>query len=667
MDGHTLSVMDKSAKPSSSVSTRGREDIADDEDTPDDVSPGGGTSSLPRGFLLRRFWRSAAGYWGRKGHRSAWPLSGAVLLIVVLNLGTLYGMNLWNRGIFDALDMRDSQRVLEYALIYFPLLAASVFLAVMQIYVRMTLQRRWRAWLNDHLVGRWLANGRYYQLNLVQGDHQNPEFRIGDDVRIATESPVEFTTGMISAFLSAATFIAVLWTIGGTLEFTIGKVHFAIPGFLVVAAVLYSVIASGSMVLIGRRFVRVSEDKNQAEAEYRYVLTRLRENGESIALIRGEDEERAGVDRSLKTVLRTWRDICAQTMKTTIVSQTSGYVAPILPVLLCAPKYLDGSMSLGQIMQAASAFTIVQAAFNWLVDNYPRLADWTASARRVSTLMLSLDALERAEDGEGMTRIVRSHDGETAALTLRDLSITLDDGTAVVDEAEVAIMPGERVLIAGDSGTGKSTLIRAIAGLWPWGEGRIEVRKDAKMVFLPQRPYIPIGSLRRAATYPDAAESRSASDVADAFKRVGLDHLIPRLDEEAPWDQTLSGGEKQRLAFARIVLQDPDIIVLDEATAALDPQSQNRLMELLVRQPEHTTLISVGHRPELELFHTRKIVLERRRGGTRLVSDIHLEKSSREGLIRGWLHRKKEERRSFVSRRGSAGNRDFDAPPLAPK
>jgi ABC-type uncharacterized transport system fused permease/ATPase subunit len=192
-------------------------------------------------------------------------------------------------------------------------------------------------------------------------------------------------------------------------------------------------------------------------------------------------------------VLRAWRGICAQTMKTTIVSQTSGYIAPILPVVLCAPKYLDGSMSLGQVMQAASAFTIVQMAFNWLVDNYPRLADLTASARRVSALMLSLDALEKAEGGQGISRIHRNDDGETAALTLRELSITLDDGTAVVDEAEVAIKQGERVLIAGDSGTGKSTLIRAIAGLWPWGEGKIEVRKGAKLMFLPQRPYIPIG------------------------------------------------------------------------------------------------------------------------------------------------------------------------------
>jgi vitamin B12/bleomycin/antimicrobial peptide transport system ATP-binding/permease protein len=610
-------------------------------DTTRNVAPQtAGTEDLRRRMLVGRFWKSARGFWGKRGHRLAWPLSSAILLVVLLNLVTLYGINLWNRGIFDALEKHNAQHVFDLALIYLPLLAASVGLSVLQVYARMTTQRRWRAWLNDHLVERWLTNGRYYQLNLVSGDHQNPEFRIAEDVRVATEAPVDFTTGVISAFLSAATFIVVLWTIGGALEFSVAGLNVAIPGFLVVAAIAYSAIASGAMLLIGRRFVSVSERKNQAEAEYRYVLTRLRENGESIAFIRGEEEERAGVGRSLKNVLRSWRDICVQTMKTTIVSQTSGYIAPVLPVLLCAPKYLDGSMSLGQVMQAASAFTIVQAAFNWLVDNYPRLADWTASARRVATLMLALDALERAEGGEGISRIGRSHDGEGAALRLRDLSVTLDDGTAVVEEAEVAIMPGERVLIVGDSGSGKSTLIRAIAGLWPWGEGKIEVRKDAKIIFLPQRPYVPIGSLRRAATYPDPAESRSREEIADAFKRVGLDHLVDQIDEEALWDQTLSGGEKQRLAFARIVLHNPDIVVLDEATAALDPQSQDRLMELLVRQPEHTTLISVGHRPELESFHNRKIVLERRRGGARFVSDVYLESNAGpRGLLRRWLKR----------------------------
>ena len=385
----------------------------------------------------------------------------------------------------------------------------------------------------------------------------------------------------------------------------------------------------------------VSEDKNQSEAELRYVLTRLRENGESIALIQGEDEERAGVDRALHKVLAAWRSICHQYMKTTVVSGVSGFIAPVLPIILCAPKYLQGEMSLGAVMQAASAFTIVQGAFNWLVDNYPRLADWTASARRAASLMVSLDALERAEQGDGVGRIERSHDGDGAALRLRDLSVTLDDGTAVLDDTDIAIKPGERVLIAGESGTGKSTLVRAIAGLWPWGGGTIEVQKGAKLMLLPQRPYIPIGTLRRAVVYPDAPESREIDEVAEALKRVGLEHLVERIDEDAPWDQTLSGGEKQRLAFARIFLHNPDIIILDEATAALDPESQDKLMELLSRQPDNTALVSVGHRPELEAFHNRKVVLERRKGGAKLVSDIKLVKrTSRRRLISRFLRKR---------------------------
>ena len=599
------------------------------------------TEELRRRYLLSRFWQTARDFWSKRGRRIAWILSGTLLLIILLIVGASYGMNLWNRAIFDALEKKDANAVLILSMIYFAILGASVSLSVAQVYARMTIQRRWRKWLTDNLVDRWLTSGRYYQLNLVSGDHQNPEYRIADDVRIATESPVDFVTGVTTAFLSAVTFIVVLWTIGGALDFTVGGVHIYIPGFLVIAAVIYALVASGAMTLIGRRLVAVSEDKNQSEAELRYVLTRLRENGESIALIQGEREELAGVDRSLKKVLLTWRDICFQNMKTTVVSQTSSYIAPVLPIILCAPKFLDGTMSLGQVMQAASAFTIVQGSFNWLVDNYPRLADWTASARRVASLMVSLDALERAEHGAGVGRISRSDDGEGAALRLRDLSVTLDDGTAVVDDTDVAIMPGERVLVAGESGTGKSTLVRAIAGLWPWGEGQIEVRKGAKLMLLPQRPYIPIGTLRRATTYPDAAESRSVEEVADAFRRVGLEHLIDRIEDEAPWDQTLSGGEKQRLAFARIFLHNPDIIVLDEATAALDPQSQDKLMALLSKQPEHTTLVSVGHRPELEAFHSRKIVLERRRGGAKLVSDIKLvRKPGRVRLLRRFLRKR---------------------------
>jgi putative ATP-binding cassette transporter len=576
-------------------------------------------------YLLTRFWISARGYWGKTGDRLAWVFTIGLLLLIVANVGFQYGINVWNRAIFDAIEKRDSATVYYLAAVFFPLAIGSVLLGVAQVFARMGIQRRWRAWLTNAVISRWLANGRYYQLNLVGGDHKNPEYRIAEDLRIATDSPVDFVAGVTSAFLSAATFIVVLWTIGGALTVTLGGSTMTIPGFLVIAAIVYAAIASGSIMTIGRSFVQVSEDKNQAEAEYRYALTRVRENGESIALLGGEEEERDGIDKNFTKVLRQWARLAGQHMRTTLVSQGSSLIAPVVPLLLCAPKFLDGSMTLGQVMQAASAFTIVQAAFGWLVDNYPRLADWNACARRIASLMMSLDGLERAERGDGIGRIKR---GETEVggpmLSLSDFSVTLDDGTAVVGETEVAVGPGERLLVAGESGTGKSTLVRALAGLWPWGGGSVNFHPDRRLFMLPQKPYIPSGTLRRAIAYPGAADDWTVEAIGEALHKVGLDHLKEKIEEDGPWDQTLSGGEKQRLAFARLLLHNPDIVVLDEATSALDEKSQDKMMEIVINELPKATIVSVAHRVELEAFHSRKIVLERRKGGAKLVSDIDL-------------------------------------------
>ena len=608
---------------------------APEVDTPPELS-----ESERRRLLLRRFLGTAGQFWRGPQRFQAWLLTSGLIAIILAIVGAAYAMNVWNRAIFDALEQRNAPTVGRLALIYLGILAVSVAFSIIQVYLRTAMQRRWRRWVTTHIIDRWLQNGRYYQLNLVTGDHANPEARMSDDVRIATEAPVDFVTGVLQAFLSAATFIVVLWTIGGSLDLSVIGIPLQVPGFLVVAAVLYACIASGAMFVIGSQFVQASESKNQTEAEFRYVLTRVRENGESIALIRGEEEEQTGLVHSLGNVLAAWRRVAIQTMKTTAVSQTSSFIAPILPIILCAPKYLDGTMSLGQIMQAASAFTIVQGAFNWIVDNYPRLADWTASAVRVGSLVTSLDTLEQAEKGDQLGRIEITHEGKDFALRLNDLSVALDDGTAILDETEVEIMPGERVLIAGESGTGKSTLVRALAGLWPWGGGSVEIKKGASLFLLPQRPYVPVGSLQRAATYPDAPESRSEEEVAEALTLVGLPHLADKLMEEGPWDQTLSGGEKQRLAIARILLHNPDIVVLDEATAALDAKSQDALMDLLVTRSPNTTIVSVGHRPELEAFHTRKLTLARRRDGARLVRDDILRGLGKKRSLTRWLFRR---------------------------
>lgn len=604
-------------------------------------------------YLLKRFWISARHYWGRGGDRLAWLCTLGLLALIGINVGFQYGINLWNRGIFDAIERHDAGTVYFLSAVFVPLVLGTVAVVTTQVALRMMIQRRWRSWLTTAVIGRWLANGRYYQLNLIGGDHKNPEARISEDLRIATEAPVDFIAGVVSAFLAASTFIVVLWTIGGALTLPIAGFTVTIPGFLVVTAVLYAAITSSSMAFIGRRFVQVSEAKNQTEAEFRYTLTHVRENGESIALLGGEEEERNDLDKTFTNVLGRWALLARQHMRTTLVSHGSMLIAPVVPVLLCAPKFLEGSMTLGQVMQAASAFAIVQGAFGWLVDNYPRLADWNACARRIASLMMSLDGLERAEQSDALGRIKRGETEGEAMLSLNDLSVSLDDGTAVVTETQVAIEPGERVLVSGESGSGKSTLVRAIAGLWPWGDGSVNFHADRRLFMLPQRPYIPSGTLRRAVAYPGAVDSWTSDEIKTALDKVGLAYLNDKIEEDAPWDQTLSGGEKQRLAFARLLLHTPDIIVLDEATSALDEKSQDRMMQMVIHELPEVTIVSVAHRAELEVFHSRKITLERREGGAKLVSDIDLIKRKRKRTL---LSRVLENRRS-PRKAGTASNK----------
>ncbi len=614
---------------------------------PEEAEPAAGLTpeeaeEARRRYLLKRFWISARGFWSRRGDKLAWVFTLGLLTMIGINVAIQYGVNVWNRGIFDAIEKRDASTVYSLASIFPFLVLGSVFIVTAQVYVRMRIQRRWRSWLTKVLVGRWIANGRYYQLNLIDGDHKNPEARLSEDLRIATEAPVDFVSGVIAAFVSASTFIVVLWTIGGALTLSIGGIWVTIPGFLVIAAIIYAAITSTAIAFIARNFVKVSEVKNQVEAEYRYTLTRVRENGESIALLGGEEEERNDLDKRFGNVRRQWRLMAQQYMRTTVVSNGSMLIAPVVPLLLCAPKFLDGSMSLGEVMQAASAFTIVQSAFGWLVDNYPRLADWNACARRVASLMMSLDGLERAEKSETVGRIVRGETEGDTMLGLKDVFVSLGDGTAVVKETDVEIGAGERVLVSGESGSGKSTLVRAISGLWPWGGGSVNFRSGSQLFMLPQRPYIPAGTLRRAVSYPQPAESWTAEEIGAALEKVGLGQLKDKIEDEAPWDQTLSGGEKQRLTFARLLLNAPDIIIMDEATAALDEKSQDKMMQTVIDELPDATIISVAHRAELEAFHSRKITLERREGGAKLVSDIELipRKSRRGSMLRRIVKRK---------------------------
>ena len=568
----------------------------------------------PRSGMVRRFWFSARGFWSGKTRVMAWTLSVFLLALVIAQLIIQYRLNLWNKAIFDALEKKEAETVFTQALIFIPLAVASITVAVTAVYTRMRLQRNWRRWMSEHLIDGWLAKGRYYQLNMIEGEHKNPEHRIAEDTRVATESPVDVVSGITSAVLTAFTFMGVLWSVGGSLTLGTGDGAMVIPGYLVISVIIYCIIISGAMTIIARAFIPAAEAKNQSEAELRFALTRLRENGESIAILKGEEEEREGLGKLLVNVVKAWGGLAQQYMRTTAVSHGNFIIASVIPIILCAPKYLSGEMTLGTVMQASAAFIQVQYAFNWLVDNYPRLAEWTASARRVSSLLFALDGLERLE-GQSIKRL----EAEGAALRLKDVSVMLSDGTVVVDDADAKIELGEKVLVAGESGTGKSTLVRAIAGLWPWGEGEITLQPGAKLFLMPQKPYIPMGTLHRAAAYPNPPEEFDEERMREVLELAGLGHVADRLEEkDVSWDKVLSGGEQQRLAFARLFLHKPDIVVMDEATSALDTESQAVLMQKLAEQLPRSAIISVGHRAELEEFHERKLNLVRKEGGAQL-------------------------------------------------
>lgn len=375
------------------------------------------------------------------------------------------------------------------------------------------------------------------------------------------------------------------------------------------------------------------EAQNEAEADLRYELTRVRESAESIALIKGEEEEKARLGQTIgRLVERLW-GIARNHGRITLLLNVNAVLLPVLPLLFGAPRYIAGGLSLGDLMQISAAFVQVQLAFNWVMDNFIVLATWRASANRLSELVGAMDEIDRAMNGtEGTAITIRESDGEE--LRLDGLAVHRDDGAVVIDEADGVVRRGERVMIEGESGTGKSTLIRAIAGLWPWGKGEIAVPKSWQVAFLPQSPYLPQGTLRACLAYPNPEETLDDATAHEILAVLGLDQLVERLDDEDRWDHVLSGGERQRVAFARILFERPDLVVMDEATSALDEEGQTRAMEAFLERLPHATLISVAHRPSLAAFHTRTVRLRREGDGVRLVRADRIGRRLDRGLGR---------------------------------
>ncbi len=564
------------------------------------------------GPFLHAAWRLAAPYW-RSEER--WAARGLLGIVVALNL-SLVGMSVWlsywNREFFNSLQAKDAE--VFWALLLWGRLetesgpmpgfvwiaAAYILIAVYALYLRQALQIRWRRWLTREYLDRWLGDRAYYRIALTDPGTDNPDQRIADDIRYFVDDTLALGLGLMNSVVTLASFVVVLWGLSGPLT----VLGLDIPGYMVWVALVYAVIGTVLAHLVGRPLIALNFNQQKVEADFRFALVRLRENVEGVALYGGEADEKRGLTERFQALMRNWWGIMVATKRLTFFTAGYSQVAVVFPFVVAAPSYFGGAIPLGGLTQTAGAFAQVQGSLSWFVDNYARLTEWGATVQRLTGFWAAVEAARAAvARGEG----VRAAPTDAPDLTLEEMRLALPDGRALLRVDHATIAPGERVLIAGPSGSGKSTLFRAIAGIWPFGAGRVRVPASGTALFLPQRPYLPLGTLRRAICYPRDTAGFEEAEVHAALKAAGLGPLIPRLEEEANWAQRLSGGEQQRVALARALLLKPGWLFLDEATASLDPEGEARFYRTLRERLPETTLVSIAHRPAVADYHDRAL------------------------------------------------------------
>ncbi|HWN14729.1 MAG TPA: ABC transporter ATP-binding protein/permease, partial [Candidatus Dormibacteraeota bacterium] len=557
-------------------------------------------------------WRMIRPYWVSEDR---WPALGLLLVVVSLTLGMVYLsvlLNRWNNDFFSALQEKNAVAFRRQLLQVGWLVGAFIVLAVYQLYLNQMLEIRWRRWLTERYLRAWLTDRAYYRMQLVDGEADNPDQRIAEDVQLLISHTLALFIGGLRAIVTLGTFVAILWGLSGRLAVPIGGLTLILPGYMVWVSILYAAGGTWLTDWIGRPLVRLNFDRQRYEADFRFSLVRFRENTEGVALYRGEPDEFRGFRELFEAVVRNWWGIMRRQKRLTTF--TSGYSqgAWIVPSVVAAPRYFRGELGLGGLMQTVGAFNQVQDALSFFVVSYKEIADWCAVVERLAGFERVLERMRRAAAlGDG----VRHVDGDDTRLTVEDVDLLLPDGRSLVTHVNLSLLRGDSVLLGGASGSGKSTLFRAIAGIWPFGRGEIRASPRARVLFLPQRPYLPIGTLRSVVSYPMPAAGVDDATLREALEAVDLGGLAGRLDEAGHWALQLSPGEQQRIAFARALVQKPDWLFLDEATAAVDEVTEARLYRLVRDRLPGTTLFSVGHRATLRPFHARRLVVERTGNG----------------------------------------------------
>jgi putative ATP-binding cassette transporter len=562
--------------------------------------------------LLRDVWALARAYWFSE---ERWSARGLLLLIILLNLGIVFlsvMINDWNRLLYNALQEYNAAAFLHQMLRFSVIAVFWVATQIYRVYLRQMLEMRWRRWMTAQYVGRWLAARTYYRLQLEGGATDNPDQRITEDLRDFTVGTLTLGIGLMESIVTLVSFAAILWGLSGTLTIPIGGFEIAIPGYMLWGALIYSVIGTWLTHLIGRPLIGLQFNRQRVEADFRFALVRFRENAESVALYGGEVREQRSFAALFTHVLSNWWQVMRRNKRLGIFTFGFGQAALIFPYLLAAPRYFVHVIELGPVMQTIDAFSQVQSAMSWFVDAYSALAEWKATVDRLTSFTA---AMTRIEASAAEAAAIHVEPAPSADITVRGLELAVPGGHVLMSDASLTLRAGESLLLSGPSGSGKSTLFRAIAGIWPYGAGTIERPTAARLLFLPQKPYLPLGTLREVLTYPAPVEGLTDAMIVEALRACELSQLVDRLDERQHWAQLLSPGEQQRIAFARALLMKPDWLFLDEASAALDEALENRLYQLLPGRLPATTVVSIGHRPSLRAFHARQVELRFADGG----------------------------------------------------
>ncbi len=536
-------------------------------------------------------------YWRSEEKTRAWVLLIAVIALSLFNVGISVWFNSWYRDFYNALQNKDLG-AFTHLMLYFCLIAAvGILAAVYRLYLTQMLTIGWRRWLTEVHFARWLGHKNYYQLE--QGGYtDNPDQRLSEDLNSFTSDTLSLGLGLISTLVSLVSFSIILWSVSGSLELW----GITLPGYMFWCALVYAGIGSGLTHLIGRRLIGLSNQQQRFEADLRFAMIRVRENAESIALYNGEPNEQQRLSaRFAKVWSNFWQIMQVQKR---LKFFTTGYaqIAIIFPFVVAAPRYFSGQIQLGELMQINSAFGNVQETFSWFIDAYVTLAGWRATCDRL------LSFRQAMSDNEARPAAIAVQ-AQGTDLQVQDLGLDLADGRHLLDAASLQVGAGERVMLSGRSGSGKSTLLRAMGGLWPRGHGTIRLPSE-RALFLPQKPYLPIGSLREALSYPQAGDTYPPERYAQVLQTCRLGHLVARLDESNHWQRLLSPGEQQRLAFARALLYAPLWIYLDEATSAMDEEDEATLYQALIDQLPGVSVLSVGHRSSLRRFHPRQVRIE---------------------------------------------------------